>query len=82
MENNFSLKEFLRYRKNDAKKLTAAVLTLGVVLMLTGKGEFFGTKKKVLKPKTAKFYRCREMKTKKNLKKYFLPLKEQAKLKL
>lgn len=36
MNTGFNLKEFLRYRRNDAKKAAAVVFAVGVVLMIIG----------------------------------------------
>lgn len=40
MEEKFSLKEFLRYRKKDVKKWIAMVFAAGVLLMLAGSMDF------------------------------------------
>ena len=82
MENNFSLKEFLRYRKNDAKKLTAALLTLGVILMLTEKGGFFGTKKESVKTQSSEILSVQRDENEKKLEEILSAVKGAGKVKV
>ena len=57
MKEVFDIKNILRYRKNDVKKVLAVMFALGVAIMLMGKGSFEEkTEVPVIEHSTEQFY--------------------------